>query len=109
MPIYYAVLARQRVVLADHAAVSGNFESLTVSILDGLQAQHSGDTRISYESGRYIFHVLIAQGLTFMCVTEALFDRSVAFSYLAQLQSHLTQAGLGEKASFAGNAPPPHS
>ena len=99
MPIYYALLARRRVVLCDYADVSGNFESLSQAVLERLPAT---DTKISYESGTYLFHCVVSQGLSFICVTEATFDRNVAYAYLFELQRQLASARLEQRAAIAG-------
>lgn len=99
MPIYYALVARRKLVLCDHADVTGNFESVSQSILEQLTAS---DTQISYQSGRYLFHVVVEGGLTFLCVTEAVFDRAIAFAFLRKLQSELVAARLSQRAEIAG-------
>lgn len=99
MPIYYALLARRRVVLCDYADVSGNFESLSQAVLERLPTT---DTKISYESGTYLFHCVVSQGLSFICVTEATFDRNVAYAYLFELQRQLASARLEQRAAIAG-------
>ena len=99
MPIHYALLARERVVLCDCATTSGTFERVASSILEGLSPT---DTKISYESGVHLFHTMVSEGLTYMCVTETLFDRRVAFSFLVELKRQLAVAGLQQKAEYVG-------
>ena len=99
MPIYYALLARRSVVLCDHADVSGNFESLAQAVLERLP---TADTKISYESGTYLFHCVVSDGLSFICVTEATFDRNVAYGYLFELQRQLVSSRLESRAAIAG-------
>lgn len=99
--IYYGLIARQGVVLCYHATVAGNFERISQSILD--QKTGSSPTKISYESGRYLFHVLVSSGLTYMCVTDSVFDRGVAFGCLYQLERELTsRVDLRERALTSG-------
>lgn len=99
MPIHYALLARKRVVLCDCATTSGTFERVAASVLEGLSPD---EVQISYESGQYFFHTMVSEGLTYMCVTEAQFERQVAFNVLMELKRQLMVAGLQQKAEYAG-------
>ena len=83
--IYYGVVARQGVILCDHATLTGNFERVAQSILE-----QSNPSKISYESGRYLFHVFVSAGLTYMVVTDSVFDRGVAFGCLHQMEHELS-------------------
>lgn len=99
MPIYYSLVARGKIVLCDHAEVSGNFESLCQSIL---QTKRQDGSRISYNSGRYLFHVATIGQLTFVCVTEETFDRYVAYTFLMKVAEELQEEGFQEKANVCG-------
>ena len=100
MPIYFALVGRRRSVLCDHVHTSGNYEALAQSILDQLPVS---DTRISYESGgRFLFHVMVSSGLTFLCVTEATFERAAAYNFLAEVQRRLRSDRLEDQARVAG-------
>lgn len=99
MPIFYSLLARGKIVLCDHAEVSGNFESLCQSIL---QTKRQEGSRISYSSGRYLFHVATIHQLTFVCVTEETFDRNIAYTFLMKVAEELKEKGLQDKANVCG-------
>lgn len=99
MPIYYALIARRQVVLCDYTAEPGDYESMLPGFLQGLP---TGDTKTSYISGRYLFHVMISGKITYMCVTEATFEKVVAYGYLQELRRQLLAMRLEERASIAG-------
>lgn len=99
--LYYALVARQRVVLCDYALKQGSYESFALSALDRVIADRV--SRISYEDGNRVFHVLVSQGLTYMCAADLAFDRSLAFGCLDELENRLyLSPGLKEKAEFVG-------
>ncbi len=86
-------------ILCDHTAVSGDYESLVQGVLQGLSAR---DSKKSYLSGRYLFHVMVSGGIVYMCVTEATFEKVVAFSCLQELQRQLLAMRLEDRAAIAG-------
>lgn len=84
MAILYALVARGTVVLAEFAAVTGNTGAVARRILEKLPPDP--DSRMCFSQDRYIFHVLRADGLTFLCMANDTFGRRVPFSYLEDIQ-----------------------
>jgi hypothetical protein len=70
--IVYALVARETVILAEFAAGTGNFASITRKILEKIP---STDSRMSYVCDRHIFHIMVFEGLTYMCMAEEDFGR----------------------------------
>jgi len=66
-------------VLAEFTTTSGNFTTVTRSILAELPQV---DTRMSYIYDNFVFHYIVADGLVYLCMTEASFGRSVPFLFL---------------------------
>ncbi|KAK8928208.1 Vesicle-associated membrane protein 714 [Platanthera zijinensis] len=83
MAILYAVVARGTVVLAEFAAVTGNTGAVARRILEKLPPD--SDSRLCFSQDRYIFHVLRADRLTFLCMANDTFGRRVPFSYLEDI------------------------
>lgn len=99
--LYYALIARQRVILCDYALVQGSYEAAIQTALD--RAITDGQTSISYEDGSLVYHLLMSGGLIYLCVADIVFDRPLAFSCLKELESSLYNSpGLREKAAEAG-------
>lgn len=97
----YALIARQKVVLCDHASVQGNYETPSLSILENLVSTR--ETRISYEVGSHVYHVVISGPLRYLCVSDPVFDRGLAFGCLAELETRLHNTpGLAERAEYVG-------
>ena len=95
--IYYGLVARQRVILCDGG--QEGFEESSQAVVDGLQPSVN---MISYESSNYVYHIMVSNGLTFLCVTDKVFDRQIAFGFLRELERQLQATGLREKANYAG-------
>ncbi len=71
MTILYALVARGTVVLAEFSAASGNAGTIARRLLEKLPA--GGDSHSSYSQDRHIFHIMIADGLTFLCMATDTF------------------------------------
>jgi vesicle-associated membrane protein 7 len=83
MTILYALVARGTVVLAEFSAASGNASTISRRILEKLPP--GGDTRVSYTQDRYIFHIMKADGLVFLCMASDTFGRRIPFAYLEDI------------------------
>jgi len=79
MPISYALVARGDIVLAHYASTSGNFMAITSLILKKVSVT---DTQKSYEFEGYLFHYLVHDGITILCMTDEVFDRRIALAFL---------------------------
>uniref|UniRef100_A0A0D6R8J8 V-SNARE coiled-coil homology domain-containing protein n=1 Tax=Araucaria cunninghamii TaxID=56994 RepID=A0A0D6R8J8_ARACU len=90
MAILYAVVARGTVVLSEFSAVSGNAGAVARRIMEKLpslsQAENEREGRLCYSQDRHIFHILRADGLTFLCMANDTFGRRVPFAYLEDIQ-----------------------
>ena len=95
--LYYALVARQRVILCDGG--KPGFEESAQSVVDGLQPSV---TLISYESISHVFHIMVSEGLTYVCVADKVFDRQIAFAFLRELERQLQETGLKEKSMYVG-------
>jgi len=84
MPILYSLVARDQTVLAEYATASGNFISVTRLILEKVT---STDTRKSYAYDRHVFHYMVKDGLTFLCMADEAFQRRIAFAFLEDIRN----------------------
>ncbi|XP_064400047.1 vesicle-associated membrane protein 7-like [Halichondria panicea] len=99
--LYYALVARQRVILCDYTLRQGPYESSALSALDKAIADRV--SKISYEDGNVVFHVLVSQGLAYLCASDLAFDRSLAFGCLQELENRLYRSpGLKDRAEYVG-------
>ncbi|XP_042384251.1 vesicle-associated membrane protein 714-like [Zingiber officinale] len=83
MAILYAVVARKTLVLAEFSAVTGNVGAIARRILENLAPE--SDSRLCFSQDRYIFHVLRADAITFLCMANETFGRRIPFMYLEDI------------------------
>lgn len=113
MPILYALVSRDKNVLAEYTGISGNFPTVTRVLLSKIQ---NTDGKMSYLYDkwdiasikitficrnsfypfvRHIFHYIVDGGITFLCMTEESMKRRVAFSFLDEIKTQWRQEYSG--------------
>lgn len=101
--ISYALISRGKIVLCDHRLTEGNFESILQSVLESVSKDGiCENAKVSFDNGRYVCHTYINRNLVYVCVTESVFDKNVAFNCLFELEEKLLSMGLMEGAQTAG-------
>jgi vesicle-associated membrane protein 7 len=111
MAILYAMIARQKVVLAEHTAASGSFPAATRLILNKIPPL---DGKMSYVVDEHVFHYLVALGVTYLCMAEgggdagaATLKRRVPFAFLEDVRRRFVAAhggaAIASAAAFALN------
>jgi len=85
MPIIYSLVGRENVVLAEHAAATGNFIQVSRLILDKIAHTTSG--KMSYAYDRHYFHYYATDGLIFLCMSDEQFPRRIAFAFLEDIKN----------------------
>jgi vesicle-associated membrane protein 7 len=83
MPVLYALVSRGSVVLAEHAATSGNFVMVSRRILEKIPGQNG---KMSYEYDKHVFHYIVEDEITYLCMTDAEFARRLAFAFLDDIK-----------------------
>jgi vesicle-associated membrane protein 7 len=84
MGIFYGMLARGNVVLAEFSAMPTNASAIARQILERPQ-QGIRDSNASYSHDRYIFHVKRTDGLTVLCMADDAFGRKPTFLHYRSL------------------------
>ncbi|KAH7436744.1 hypothetical protein KP509_05G034000 [Ceratopteris richardii] len=85
MAIVYAMVARGSVVLAEYNATPSNASTVAKQILEKMPSV--AESRVSYSQGRFIFHVIRIEGLTFLCMANDTFGRRIPFTFLEDIHS----------------------
>jgi vesicle-associated membrane protein 7 len=80
MTIVYSLVARKRVVLAEHTSSSGNFPTVTRVLL--AKIPDSEDGKMSYVYDQFVFHYIVNNGMTFLCMASDDTRRRITFSFL---------------------------
>ena len=83
MAILYALVSRKKVVLAEYTASSGNFPTVTRVLLSKIADNE--DSKMSYVYDNHVFHYIIDQGITFLCMSSEDTKRRVAFMFLEDI------------------------
>jgi len=106
MPIIYALVTRSTAVLAEYTTtgLTGNFSTVTRVLLKKIPEE---DGKLSYIYDKYIFHYVVCDGLTYLCMTDRDFSRNNAFQFLQDVKDRFL-ATYGDRAktaiAFAFNA-----
>lgn len=87
MSIVYSVVARGPTILCDHTDMSGNFETIAASVLARLAVE---DAKITYTADEHLFHVVIEDGIIYMCLAGRDYRRSQAFGFLFEIKRRFT-------------------
>jgi len=106
MPIIYALVSRATHVLAEYTSsgLTGNFSTVTRVLLKKIPKE---DGKLSYIYDKYIFHYMVSNELTYLCMTDRDFPRLVAFQFLDDIKTRFlaTYGDRGKTAiAFAFNA-----
>eukprot|EP00118_Oscarella_pearsei_P025236 m.307801 g.307801 ORF g.307801 m.307801 type:complete len:219 (+) comp42848_c0_seq1:24-680(+) len=83
MSVVYGVVARGPTVLCDYTDRSGNFETISATVLARLPSE---DQKITYVADEHYFHVIIDDGIVYMCLADKEYKRSQAFGFLTEIK-----------------------
>jgi len=97
MPIIYSLVARGSTVLAEFTSTSGNFTTVTRRILDKIP---QNDSKMSYVYDRHIFHYVVEDGITYLCMADEEFGRRVPFAFLEDIKNRF-RASYGDRGRTA--------
>lgn len=103
----YALVARGHDhVLAEYTSpgLRGNFSTVTRVLMRKIPNK---DDKLSYLYDQYVFHYMVSDGLTYLCMTDNEFSRQTAFQFLNEIKKRFlaTYGDRGKTAlAFAFNA-----
>jgi len=97
MPIIYSLVTRGTVVLAEYTGTSGNFTTVTRRILEKIPPQ---DAKMSYVYDRHIFHYIVEDGITYLCMADEEFGRRIPFAFLEDIKNRF-RATYGDRGKTA--------
>lgn len=67
MPIVYALVSRQKTVLAEYTATAGNFPTVTRMLLAKIPVN---DGKMTYVYDDYVFHYVVESGICYLCMSD---------------------------------------
>jgi len=97
MAIIYTLVARGTCVLAEFTSTSGNFTTVTRRILEKIPGQ---DAKMSYVYDRHIFHYIVEDGITYLCMADEEFGRRIPFAFLEDIKNRF-KATYGDRGKTA--------
>jgi len=97
MPIIYSLVTRGSNVLAEYTGTSGNFTTVTRRILEKIPPQ---DAKMSYVYDRHIFHYIVDDGITYLCMADEEFGRRIPFAFLEDIKNRF-RATYGDRGKTA--------
>jgi len=97
MPIIYSLVTRGSCVLAEYTGTSGNFTTVTRRILEKIPPQ---DAKMSYGYDGYIFHYIVDDGITYLCMGDEAFGRRIPFAFLEDIKNRF-RATYGDRGRTA--------
>lgn len=97
MPIIYSLVTRGSCVLAEYTGTSGNFTTVTRRILEKIPPQ---DAKMSYVYDRHIFHYIVDDGITYLCMADEEFGRRIPFAFLDDIKNRF-RATYGDRGKTA--------
>ena len=83
MPIVYALISRKKDVMAEFTASSGNFPTVTRVLLSKIP---DADSKMSYVYDAHVFHYIVDQGITFLCMADESTKRRITFAFLEDIK-----------------------
>jgi len=94
MTILYALVSREKTVLAEHTTTSGNFPTVTRVLLAKIPAQ---DGKMTYVYDEYVFHYIVESGICYLCMSDEKNKHRIPFGFLEDMKRSFT-AKFGHEA-----------
>lgn len=84
-------------MLAEYTGTSGNFTTVTRRILEKIPPQ---DDKKSYGYDRHMFHYIVDDGITYLCMADADFGMRIPFAFLEDIKNRF-RATYGDRGKTA--------
>lgn len=94
MAIIYALVSRQKTVLAEYTATlaTGNFPTVTRMLLEKIPVQ---DGKMTYVYDDYVFHYIVENSICYLCMSDEKNKHRLPYSFLQDMKDRfLSQFGL---------------
>lgn len=89
MTIVYALVSRDKTVLAEYTATSatGNFPTVTRVLLAKIPPQ---DGRMTYVYDNYVFHYIVENSICYLCMSDELNKHRIPYAFLTDMKERFT-------------------
>mmetsp|Transcript_2915 Transcript_2915/g.3338 ORF Transcript_2915/g.3338 Transcript_2915/m.3338 type:complete len:235 (-) Transcript_2915:95-799(-) len=92
--IVYSLVSRGKTVLAEYTATSGNFPTITRVLLSKIPVQ---DGKMSYVYDAHVFHYIVEDEMTYLCLADEEFKRRIPFLFLEDIKEKFKAAFSDEE------------
>ncbi|XP_019644786.1 PREDICTED: vesicle-associated membrane protein 7-like [Branchiostoma belcheri] len=99
MAILYSCVSYGTMVLADSTAASGNFRDIMSNVLSKIPTRNN--TKTTYTVENYKIHVVVENGIIYMCAADASFDTKRPFAFLQDIKQRFMSGSLASRAITA--------
>lgn len=90
MGIFYGMVARGNVVLAEFDSTQTNANSIARQLLEKIPNGNTS-SNASYSHDRFIFHIKINDGLTVVCMADDAYGRRIPFAFLEDIHQRFVK------------------
>jgi len=97
--IIYTLVSRGSDVLAEHTERTGNFEQVTRQLLKRIPAENKIMSYV-YPKEKFVFHYIVEDGITYLCMADEAFGRMVPFRFLDDIKEKFIDT-FGDRAKTA--------
>lgn len=97
--IIYTLVSRGSHVLAEHTERTGNFEQVTRQLLKRIPAENKIMSYV-YPKEKFVFHYIVEDGITYLCMADEAFGRMVPFRFLDDIKEKFIDT-FGDRAKTA--------
>ncbi|XP_075539516.1 vesicle-associated membrane protein 7-like [Dermacentor variabilis] len=95
-PIEFCAIARETTVLVSHRETSCDFEYLLTDVLKEIPPH--ADFKTTRSRGGYVFHLLVEQGLIYICATLPEASMHQSFTCLFLIKQRFLEGSLSSRA-----------
>jgi len=84
--LIYSLISRGDTILCEYSipGSTGNFTTIATRILKNLP---KGNKKVSYTHDKFIFHIIIEDGLIYLCMAAQEFQRRICFAFLEDIKN----------------------
>jgi vesicle-associated membrane protein 7 len=84
MPLFYVLIAKKNnIILCDYTSHTGNFQVITMQLLQQIQPESSK----SLELEEYMFHYINQAGILVLCMADKNVERKLAFTFIQDVRN----------------------
>ncbi|PIK56360.1 putative vesicle-associated membrane protein 7 [Apostichopus japonicus] len=100
--ILYSCITRGTLLLVEHTKnYEHNFAQVAQSMMQTL-ASHTDYKAVYNAHESYLFHVIIENGIAYICVTTSDFNKVGAHAYLQEIIQRIHSTNLASRVNYAG-------